>query len=199
MSQCLTSFHPKQAIIPRTDLLSATYRDFLTQANTHHCRLIIPRSDEIFPIEPSVHLEILHAPAEIQGKGLADDTGLVIRLHWHGWRILFTGDAGLITESRLLDSGKNLSADVIVMGRNNDDFTGSQEFYEAVSPQAIISSNFSFPEREHIPERWKNLTQKLKIITFDQLQSGAVTLTLENGNLVLTPTLDTSKPITLKH
>ncbi len=199
MGQCLTSFHPKQAIIPRTDLLSRTYRDFLTQAKSHHCRLIIPHSDQVFPVEPGVHLEILHAPAEIAGHGLADDTGLVIRLHWHGWRILFTGDAGLITESRLLDSGKDISADLIVMGRNSADFTGSQEFYEAVSPQAIISSNCRFPEREHIPARWKKLARKLKIITFDQLQSGAVTLTLEKGNLTLTPTLDTSRPVTLKH
>ncbi len=199
MSQCLGSFQPKQAIIPRTDLLSRTYRDFLTQAKSHHCRLIIPHSDQIFPVEPGVYLEILHAPAEIAGNGLADDTGLVIRLHWHGWRILFTGDAGIITESRLLDSGKNIRADLIVMGRNSDDFTGSQEFYEAVSPQAIISSNCRFPEREHIPARWNQLTQKLKIITIDQLQSGAVTLTLENGNLVLTPTLDTCRSVTLKH
>ena len=85
------------------------------------------------------------------------------------------------------------------MGRNSDDFTGSQQFYEAVSPLAIISSNCRFPEREHIPARWNQLTQKLKIITIDQLQSGAVTLTLENGNLVLTPTLDTCRSVTLKH
>ncbi|MBT8036279.1 MAG: ComEC/Rec2 family competence protein [Verrucomicrobiae bacterium] len=199
MSHCLASFQPKQAIIPRSDLLSQSYRTFLSQAKNEHCRLVIPHANQIFHIEPGVYLEILHAPVEIEGHGLADDSGLVIRLHWHGWRILFTGDAGMITETRLLDSGKDLSADLIVMGRNSDDFTGSQIFYQAVTPQAIITSNCPFPARERIPERWIHLTQKLGIHTFDQLQTGAVTLTLEHDQLTLTPTLDSTRPITLKH
>ncbi len=194
MSHCLSNFHAKQAIIPRMDLLSRSYRDFLTQAETSGCRLITPGTGEMFPIEDGVSLEILHAPVELEGKGRADDTGLVIRLQWHGWRILFTGDAGFITETRLLNSGLDLHADVIITGRNGDDFTGREDFYRAVGPKAIISSNCTFPEQERIPERWLKMTKRLNITTFDQQQSGAVTLTIEDGNLVLVPTLDPSTP-----
>lgn len=203
MSQCLTRYRPKQAIIPRTDLRSPSYKNFLTQAPSSHCTLITPHSQQIFPLSKENSddfLEILHAPVEIDGNGLADDTGLVLRLHWHGWRLLFTGDAGLITESRLLASGVDLRADVIIMGRNADDITGHHAFLHAVSPQVIISSHCDFPAAERIPISWKNHLTQQGIHLFDQQQSGAVTLTIDDNNhLILTPTLPAATPLTLKN
>jgi len=197
MSLCLDQFQSKQAMIPRTDLLSKSYRNFLTKAGTDGSRLIIPHSGQTFPIEPGVHLEVLHAPIELAGRGRADDTGLVIRLHWHGWRILFTGDAGFITETRLLASGMDLNADVIITGRNGGDFTGREDFYKAVAPKAIISSNCVFPENERIPRRWLEMVKKMGITAFDQEQSGAVTITIIDNTLILTPMLKTAKQLTI--
>ncbi len=197
MSLCYDLFQSRQAIIPRTDLLSKSYRNFLTKAKTDGQRLIIPHRGQTFPIEPGVHLEVLHAPIELAGKGRADDTGLVIRLHWHGWRILFTGDAGFITETRLLASGMNLNADVIITGRNRDDFTGREDFYQAVAPKAIISSNCEFPQNERIPRRWLEMVKKMDITAFDQEQSGAVTITIKDNTLILTPMLKTAKQLVI--
>lgn len=201
MSQCLNLYKPKQALIPRPDQRSPSFKHFLQQAESSNCRLITPHYGQTFPLNdhsPDVFLEILHAPAELDGDGLADDTGLVIRLHWHDWKILFTGDAGWITESRLLDAGCDLQSDVIIMGRNRDDITAHQPFIDAVSPQAIISSHSTFPEQERIPNKWRKAIEKRGISLFDQKQSGAVTLTLEEGTLILTPMLATAKPLTLE-
>jgi len=197
MSHCLTNFHPKQALIPRTDLRSPSYKDFLKRAEVEKCRLIIPHLGQRFEIEKGVHLEILHAPAELDGYGLADDTGLVIRLHWHGWRILFTGDAGYATEHRMLESGMDISADVIIMGRNSGDFTGSYEFYQAVSPKAIVTTNYHYPKHEKITETWLKTTGNLGITVFDQKKYGAVTLTLDIGSLTLSPMLHKTDHLTL--
>ena len=198
MSRCLNHFHPKQALIPRTDLRSPSYQDFLTKAKLAECKLIVPQRAQTFQIEPGAYLEILHAPVELDGYGLANDTGLVLRLHWQGWRILFTGDAGFITETRLLESGMDLRADVIVMGRNSDDFSGTETFIQAVSPQAIISTNADFPVRERIPKQWRKLLQREGIALFDQQSTGAVTITREKKNLILKPTLSGAQPLTLQ-
>ena len=197
MSQYLKNFQSKQALIPRADLRSPSYQKFLHSAKQSGCRLIVPQRGQILPIEPGVYLEILHAPVELDGYGLADDTGLVIRLDWHGWRILFTGDAGFSTETRMLESDINLSADVIVMGRNADDYSGTEAFIKAVSPRAIISTNSDFPHRERIPQPWKSSLQQNNIILLDQKLTGAVTITLDKEKLVLTPTLADSEPISL--
>lgn len=198
MSDCLNHFSPKQALIPRTDSLSKSYRYFIERSKHANCELITPHSGQVFAIEPGVSLEILHAPVELSGKGRADDSGLVIRLHWHNWKIMFTGDAGFITETRLLKSGMDLKADVIICGRNRSDFTGREAFYKAVSPRAIITSHADFPENEQIPDSWFKLTAALDIITIDQQQSGAVILKIEGEKLTLTPTLKSARAITLE-
>ena len=197
MSLCLDQFTPRQAIIPRADLLSKSYQAFIKQSAETNCQLITPHSGQTFPVEPGVALEIMQAPVELRGYGRADDSGLVIRLHWHGWKIMFTGDAGFITETRLLASGADLQADVIISGRNRGDHTGREEFYRAVSPQVIISSNSEFPANERIPENWFTRTEALGITTIDQQQSGAVTLTIKDQRLVLTPTLKNAEVITI--
>ncbi|MFK7911756.1 MAG: ComEC/Rec2 family competence protein [Akkermansiaceae bacterium] len=197
MSQCLGYYKIKQALIPRRDLRSPSYKQFLTNAAKHDCRLIVPKMGQVFQIEPGVHLEILHAPALLDGLGRADDTGLVLRLHCQGWRILFTGDAGYTTEERLLDSGVDLHADVVVMGRNRDDFTGSQRFLEAVHPRVIISTNAPFPNNETIPKVWKKLLKENGIQLLDQHQTGAVTITSDNDSLTLEPTLKAARSLTL--
>jgi len=183
MNQFLTSFHPKQALIPRTDLRSPSYQHFLANAKKSGCKLIVPRKNQIFQVKHGASLEILHAPVELDGYGLADDSGLVIRLHWNGWRILFTGDAGFSTEMRLLESGVDLSADVIVMGRNATDYSGT--------------TNADFPTSERIPTVWRENLQKSGITLLDQQLTGAVTIVLENGNLILTPTLSGAQTFTL--
>ncbi|MDG1356941.1 MAG: ComEC/Rec2 family competence protein [Akkermansiaceae bacterium] len=198
MSACLDHFSPKQALIPRIDSLSKSYRHFIEKSRHANCHLITPHTGQKFAIEPGVSLEILHAPAELHGKGRADDSGLVILLRWHDWKIMFTGDAGFITETRLLASGINLEADVIISGRNRTDFTGREAFYQAVSPQLIISTHAEFPENEQIPKSWFELTESLNIMTVDQQQSGAVTLTIQDQKLILTPTLPSAQTITLK-
>lgn len=200
MTQCLDLYQPKQALIPRRDQRSPSFKNFLQQAAKSDCRVITPHFGQTFSLgdsSPDVFLEILHAPTELDGDGLADDTGLVIRLHWHGWKILFTGDAGWITESRLLNAGTDLQSDVIIMGRNRDDISAHLPFIDAVSPRAIISSHWGFPEQERIPNKWRKAIEKRGITLFDQKQSGAVTLTLDGNTLQLTPMLPTSKPLRL--
>lgn len=199
MIHCLDYYNIKQTMVPRLDLRSPSYKQFLTQAREKNRNLIVPRTGQVFTIEPDVLLEILHAPAELDGYGRADDTGLVLRLHCHGWRILFTGDAGYETESRLLDSGMNLQADVIVMGRNRNDFTGGLAFYQAVRPKAVISSNADFPHHETIPDHWRHAIQSIGAHIFDQQQTGAVTITMDSDALILTPTLKTTQTLTLTH
>ena len=198
MNQALDTFQPKQALIPKANLRSSSYRRFLDNSAESGSSLIIPNTNQIFQIQDNAWLEVLHAPTELDGYGLADDSGLVIRLHWDGWRILFMGDAGFITETRLLESGTDLTADVIIMGRNSADYSGTESFIQAVSPKAIISTNASFPTHENIPPPWRKKIEQSGIALLDQNLTGAVTIILENGNLTLNPTLSGARTVTLQ-
>ena len=105
-------------------------------------------------------LEILHAPDPLAENALADERVAVFRLHWRGWKLLFTSDAGMGTELKLLDAGKDVAADVIIAGRHRGDLTLCDRFLDAVNPQAIIASNSPFPLEERLApdtvDYWKS-------------------------------------------
>ncbi|WP_265594542.1 hypothetical protein [Haloferula sp. BvORR071] len=117
---------------------------------------------------------------------VADERVMVLRLHWRGWRILFTSDAGWSTERKLMDSGLDLTADLIVAGRNRTDSSLGEDFLAAVKPRAIIASHTDFPVAERIPKRWAEHCEAQGIRLFHQGKTGAVTLALgKDGALVL--------------
>lgn len=84
-------------------------------------------------------LNVLH-PGPRDAHGLADDRGLVALLELGGLRVLWTADAGYITEQALLDRGADLRCDVLVRGAHEGDSHGSWSFLEAAAPSVILSA-----------------------------------------------------------
>lgn len=131
-------------------------------------------------------LEILHAPDPHAKNGMADERVAVFRLHWRGWKLLFTSDAGLGTEQNMLDRGVDVSADVIIAGHHRADLTLGDGFLAAVHPQAIIASNARFPATERLAPATVAYWQSRGIQVLDQGQTGGVTVRVdEAGNLRL--------------
>lgn len=59
-------------------------------------------------------------------------------IHWQTWRILWLGDAGRLSEQKLLEYNIDLKADLIVAGLHQSDYSLTKPFIDAVAPQAII-------------------------------------------------------------
>ena len=179
---------------------------FLTHADSYH-NGALPRLKELFPpralwlasgkngpvpgaltagqrflLDDGVRLEVLFPPVTWQA-GAADDRATVLRLDYQGFRLLFTGDAGFLTEKALLASGMDLRADVLVMGRHGSDFCGLPDFIRAVHPGALVCSNSRFPESERAPESWRERIKGMGITLFDQATTGAVTLRMDQTGL----------------
>ena len=108
-----------------------------------------------------------------------------MRLHWKGWRILLTGDAGFETEMELLERGAEVEADVWIMGRHESDFTAATEFVGAVAPKVIIASEDHYPVEERIPAWWREEMAKRGVDVWGQEETGAVMLEIEEGELIL--------------
>jgi competence protein ComEC len=100
--------------------------------------------------------------------------------------LLFTSDAGMLTESKLLDAGKDISADLIIAGHHGSDASLGDAFLDAVNPQAIVASHSAFPPAEQLnPETVKHWRSR-GIQVIHQGESGGVTVRVdESGNLRL--------------
>jgi competence protein ComEC len=117
---------------------------------------------------------------------LADDHAMVVRLHWKGWKILFTGDAGRLGEEALLESGTDLKADVIVAGLHEDDLSLTGAFVAAAEPQAIIVASPAGSEMDGHRESQKRSWVKKGLHIIDQSRTGGLTVTVSaEGNLVI--------------
>lgn len=88
-----------------------------------------------------------------------NETSVVLKLVYGQFRALLTGDIGSETEQLLVNSGRNLTSNVLKVGHHGSKFSSSREFLEAVKPAvAVISAgknNYGHPTKE-VLERLKD-------------------------------------------
>jgi len=94
-----------------------------------------------------------------------NDASIVTRLKFGENEFLFTGDLSLSGEKEILDSGLDISADVLKVGHHGSHSSTSDEFLEKVNPKdAVISvgkgNSYGHPHKEII-EKLKNKTIRI--------------------------------------
>ena len=190
-AQVWAAFPIRQALLPVARSRSRTYQAWLSEAPAAGIQTVLAGQVANLPLPAGANLEILLAPDSENPSKLADDRVAIFRLHWRGWKILFLSDAGVGTELKLLESGRDLSADVIIAGHHNRDLSLGDAFLERVKPLAIIASNEPFPAPERLDAAQVRFWQARGIQVFDQAQTGGVTaVPTEDGALVLTGFVD---------
>lgn len=178
------AFPIRQVLMPVERSRSPAFRSWMERAPAAGIQVLHAASIGSIPFPDGAVLEVLHAPDPSALNALADERVAIFRLHWRGWKLLFTSDAGMGTERKLLDSGKDLSADLIIAGRHQGDLTLCDPFLDAVRPQAIIASNPPFPAGEQLDPGVVKYWISRGIQVVDQGRSGGVTVLLdESGNL----------------
>jgi ComEC/Rec2-related protein len=193
-AQVWQAFPIRQALLPVQASRSPDFREWLKESAKAGIDLIQAADIGSLAFPDDARLEILSAPEPASQNVLADDRVAVFRLHWRGWKLLLTSDAGAKTEARLLESGKDLSADVIVCGRHRADSSLGDQFLDAVNPRAIIASNSQFPREEHLDLRQAGYWKSRGIHVLNQRDTGGVTIRVEEetGDLLLEGFVDRS-------
>lgn len=193
------AFPIRQALLPVELARSPTHRQWRNEAPAAGIKLHQVACTDMLPFPDGATLEVLHYADPRAVNALADERVAVYRLHWRGWRILFTSDAGMGAELRMLDGRKDLAADIIIAGRHRSDLTLCDRFLDAVNPRAIIASNPPFPETEKLAGSTIDYWQSRGIEVIDQGVAGGVTLTPDaRGGLVVDGFL-TGAPLVLTH
>ena len=193
------AFPIRQVLVPVQLSRSPTFRSWMEEGPKAGIRIGLMAVPARHAFPDGASLEILHAPDPLAVNGLADDRVAVFRLHWRGWKLLLTSDAGMGTERKLLDSGQDLSADVIIAGRHRTDLTLCDAFLDAVHPQAIIASNAPFPIEERLDPGTVDYWKSRSIQVIDQAASGGVTVRVDDaGNLRIEGFLSAA-PVVLSH
>ncbi len=192
------TFPIRQVVLPVEQSRSPAFRTWRDDAPAAGIKVLQAADLNALPMPDGARLEVLLAPEPRSQNASADDRVAIFRLHWRGWKILFTSDAGMSTESELLDKRVDVSADVIIAGRHRTDLTLTDPFLDAVNPQLIVASHSEFPVAEKLDPKSVHYWRSRGIQVFHQGESGAVTVRVdESGALRLEGFVDKSV-ITLK-
>ncbi|MDZ4289572.1 MAG: ComEC/Rec2 family competence protein [Prosthecobacter sp.] len=137
--------------------------------------------EEIYMGDPApllVTATVLHPQAaDVHEK--ADDRGLVLMIRVGQMRVLWLGDAGFMTEKRLLERQVPLRCELVIRNQHSADTSGLPELLLAARPQAVISSNDAWLVEEHLPERLRAFCAKQGIPLFDLGACGSVSIRVE--------------------
>lgn len=187
------AFPIRQVLLPVEKSRSPVYRQWLNEAPLAGIRVMQVSSMDRLPMPDGAFLEILHVPRQSAQNMQADERVAVCRLHWHGWKILFASDAGIGIETKLVESGKDLSADVIIAGKNRNGASLGDEFLGAVKPRAVVASHAEFPLEERLDPGQVDYLRSRGISVVNQGVTGGVTIRIaENDDLTLEGFVDRS-------
>ena len=180
----LERYSPRRILLPVASASSPAFKQLILSAGEQGSELHLGKQGARYPLGDGAEIEILRVASEETGSR-ADDRCMVMRLHWRGWRILITGDAGFDTEQEILRSGGDLGCDLWVMGRHRSDHTGTMGFLKAVDPSVIIAEEDRYPAAEKVPERWVKTVEQSGVQLWRQGETGAVTIKLSEQELEL--------------
>ena len=184
-SGVISKFKPGQIYLPQANNSSSTYRQLAAELATDGRRVAHPPTPgEWIKINPNTQIQILYPPASPRHHRYSDDACLVFLLETHGWRVLFTGDAGFNTENYLLRMAANdLRADIVVSGSHRSDHSGTPNFLAAADPAVIIANARSFDEENPGEDGWRKTIAERDITLFDQAETGGVDIDVHPNRL----------------
>ncbi len=197
--QLLTEMFPLRQVasgmVPTQGSVAAEWTDFRGDG----VRVFHPGKADLLDFGGGAWGEVLSSASDAHLGSLADDRAMVLRLHWKGWKILFTGDAGRPSEEALLESGTDLAADVIVAGLHENDLSLTDAFVSSVKPQAIIVAGSAGSEMDRHREFEKISWKKKGRRVIDQMRTGGLTVTVSAaGELVIRGYADGSETVIRK-
>jgi len=102
--------------------------------------LTIMDKEQTINLNQGARIEILYPSQSLLNKTLTDlnDSSIIIKLIYGQNKFLLTGDASEKVEKILLESGLDLSADVLKVAHHGSQYSSSQEFLEKVASRSAV-------------------------------------------------------------
>ncbi|MFA5413658.1 MAG: ComEC/Rec2 family competence protein [Patescibacteria group bacterium] len=118
------------------------YLAWLEEIKNQNVPMEIARAGETLDFGGGIKMEIFYPTEDLAGKQVENlnDTSIVAKLIFGQTSFLFTGDAEMEMEEKLINGGADLKADVLKVAHHGSKNATSQNFLEKVQPKfAVIS------------------------------------------------------------
>ena len=144
---------------------SNLYETYLEMARSRNIPVRSVKAGDELPIDPSILL-LAYGPSEIEPDGDPNEYSVVLEVIYDEIEILFTGDAGLEQEARLITHfGDLLDTDLLKVGHHGSSTSSGTSFLRELTPtRAVVSLG------------WKNRYRHPHRVTINRLSHYSDTL-----------------------
>jgi competence protein ComEC len=137
--------------------------------------IVTVREGDEWLIGPGIRVRVLNPPRDSLYTR-SDDNAVVLLVESGRTRLLLTSDTGSSVERRLLEQHADVRASVVVKGRHSDESSCTDEFLDAVKPEAIVQcASASSIDRYPQPDLRDRLRQR-GVAYYRTDETGAVTI-----------------------
>ncbi len=158
---------------------SIIYEDFLDALSEKCIRMTAAKAGDVYTIsddteenKDSVRLEII-SPVYEEYSDL-NNWSVVVRLVYGNSSFLFTGDAEAEAENGILESGADISADVLKVGHHGSASSTSEEFLAAVDPDIAVIQYQKDNEYGHPHKDVTNRLENYGLIIYGTAVNGTI-------------------------
>lgn len=150
---------------------SATYERMLREIQENKIGFVKAVRGQTIELEPGVKLEVLNPGKQLftnvrTGGSVENANSVVLRLSYGNFAMVFTGDAEFETEAQIMNSGANISAQVLKIGHHGSRHATSGKFLETVRPQIAVISDGSSNDYGHPSQATLDRLKRGNIKTF---------------------------------
>jgi competence protein ComEC len=166
-----------RAIHSGTGSRSRFFWEWLEAARRRQLEIMTAGAGDWLDLGAAVRGRVL-SPSLVARSDRSDDNALVLLLDSGGTRVLLMSDVGETVERRLLSSGVDLRAQVIIKGRHGEETSCSDAFLDAVRPELVVQSVGTRPSERYLQPDLRDRLQQRGIRLFRTDETGAVTIRL---------------------
>lgn len=154
----MRQYQIKQILLTGVSNRDPMYLEFLAEAKRQNIPIVFPQSDEDWQIGPDLYLDILYPFENLDLVGQTvkskNNTSVSLRImRGQEALMMLTGDAEAKQERLLVDSGQDLTANILKLGHHGSKTSTTDEFLAAVNPKTVVVSagkdnQFGHPHEE---------------------------------------------------
>ena len=136
MSYIVENFQIGSIYMPKASTTTKTYETLLTTIKNKGLVINTAKAGVTINLDSTINISII-APLS-SGYSDLNQYSAVLKITYKNKSFLFMGDAGVISEQEILNSGVNVKANVLKVGHHGSSTATAQIFLDAVSPQYAV-------------------------------------------------------------
>lgn len=180
LDDVLDSVKTSNLIMPDVTADTAVFSDVLDSVERQNLSVTVPGQGDKFSVGDA-EITLLSDTDKNYGDEL-NNYSLVLKLVYRGFSLVLTGDAETAAEEDILESGQDISADVLKLGHHGSRTSTSNRFLNAVSPRSAVISCGKDNDYGHPHFETLEKLEKSRIEVYRTDLSGTLLLTSDGKN-----------------